>query len=73
MRRKMTSAALVTEQPVGEVAAVQAAAEARERASVRVGAVATARVLTRADEAVRQMLDLDKLAEGPIKATMARE
>ena len=56
MRRKFTSAALVTEHPVGGVVAAQAAAEAGQRASERVGEVATARVLTWADEAVRALL-----------------
>ena len=55
---EVTEAALVTILVVGEVAAVKAAVDAGKAAAARVGDVVSAHVITRADDAVRNMQDV---------------
>ena len=56
---KVTPAALVTVQVVGEVAAVNAAVEAGRRAAERVGEIVSVHVIPRPDAAVRALQHLD--------------
>ncbi len=56
---KVTPAALVTVQVVGEVAAVKAAVEAGRRAAERVGEIVSVHVIPRPDTAVRTLQQLD--------------
>ncbi len=59
VRMEVTMAALVTVEVIGEVAAVQAAVEAGQRAAARVGTVVSVHVIPRPAEAVRRMQELD--------------
>ncbi len=60
VRAEVTQAALVTVQIVGEVAAVQAAVDAGERAAKKVGQVVSCHVIPNPDAAVRAVLLLDQ-------------